>query len=51
MTDNEKELVHIIRAHDNPEKALEIAFALMLDFLVQREALQDTFSAHPRESA
>ena len=51
MSDNELELLHIIRTSENPEKALEIAFNLMIDFLTKREAPQDTSSAHPPESA
>lgn len=51
MTENELELLYIIRTSENPEKALEIAIDLMIDFLAKREALQDTSSVHPRESA
>ena len=51
MTDNELELLYIIRTSENPEKALKIAFDLMLDFLVPPEAPQDTSSVHPLESA
>ena len=51
MTDHEHELLHIIRTHENPEKALKIAFDLMIDFLVKREVPQDTSSVHPLESA
>ena len=51
MTDHELELLYIIRTHENPEKALKIALDLMIDFLEKHEALQDTSSEHPRESA
>lgn len=51
MTDHELELLHIIRTSENPEKALKIAFDLMIDFLEKHEALQDTSSEHPLESA
>ena len=51
MTDNELELLYIIRTSENPEKALKIALDLMIDFLKPREAPQDTSSVHPRESA
>ena len=51
MTDNELELLNMIRTSENPEKALKIAFDLMIDFLVKREVLQDTSSVHPLESA
>ena len=51
MTDHELELLYIIRTHENPKKALEIAFELMIDFLTKREALQDTSFERPPESA
>lgn len=51
MTDNERELLNIIRGHDNPERAVEIAINLLLDFSRKREVPQDTSSAHPLESA
>ena len=51
MTNNELELFYIIRSHDDPEKALQIAMSLMIDFLAKREALQDTFFERPPESA
>lgn len=51
MTDNELELLYIIRTSVNPEKALKTALDLMIDFLAKREALQDTSSARPPESA
>lgn len=51
MTDNERELLNIIRTHDNPERAVEIAINLMIDFLAQHEVPQDTSFERPRESA
>ena len=51
MTNNERELLNIIHQHDNPERAIEIALNLMIDFLKQREEPRDTSSVHPRESA
>lgn len=51
MTNNEKELLNLIRTHDNPERAIEVALKLMVDFLERREELQGTSSARPRESA
>ena len=51
MTDNEKELLNIIREHDNPERAIEIAIGLMITFLEMREELRDTSSVRPRVSA
>ena len=50
MTENELELLYIIRSNENPEKALKIALDLMIDFLEKREAPPDTSSAHPLES-
>ena len=51
MTDNELELLYIIRNYENPEKALKIALDLMVDFLGKHEALQDTSFERPPESA
>ena len=51
MTANEKELLNLIRTHDNPEQALDIAIGLMIDFLEQRGELRDTSFEHPRVSA
>lgn len=51
MTDNEKELLNIIREHDNPERAVGFAIELMIDFLKKREVPQDTFSEHRQVSA
>lgn len=47
MTDNEKELLHIVRGHKDPTYAVEFALALMIDFLKMREAPQDTSFGHP----
>ena len=51
MTDNELELLYIIRNYEPPEKALKIALDLMVDFLGKHEALQDTSFERPPESA
>ena len=51
MTENELELLYIIRNHENPEKALKIALDLVIDFLNEREAPQQTSHARPPESA
>ena len=51
MSDNEKQLISIIREHDDPEQAIEIAIKLMFDFLEKREVPQDTSFEHPRVSA
>lgn len=50
MTDNERELLNIIREHDNPEDAIAIAIQLMVVFSTKREVPQDTLSALLRES-
>ena len=51
MTDNEKELLTIIRQQDNPAQAVDIAIKLMIDFLEKREVPRDTSFEHPRVSA
>lgn len=38
MTDNEKELIRIIRENDNPEQALMTAAVIILGFLKQHES-------------
>ena len=48
MTANEKELLNIIRTHDNPEQAIEIAIELLITFLDEREVPRDTSSAPHR---
>ena len=37
MTDNERELIRIIRSSKDPEKTLDFAFALIQSFLAERE--------------
>lgn len=51
MTENEKALLEAIRNHPEPERAVEIAINLMIDFLAKRGVPRDTSSVHPRESA
>ena len=51
MTENEQELLNIIKNHDNPDRAVKIAIELMIDFLKMREAPPDTFFERPPESA
>ena len=51
MSDNEKELLNLINAHDNPDKAFEIAFNLLIEFLDGREEPQDTYSARLQVTA
>lgn len=50
MTNNERELLNIIRDCENPEYAAEMALNLLIDFLAKHEELQDTSSVHPRVS-
>ena len=51
MSNNEKELLSIIREHSNPNQAAEIAIKVMIDFLKQLGVPQDTSFEHPRVSA
>lgn len=51
MTNHEKNLIDIIRTHDNPEQAIEIAIKIMIEFLEQDESSQGQPLACPRESA
>lgn len=51
MTENELELLYIIRTSENPEKTLKTAMDLLIDFLGKHEALPDTSFARPPESA
>lgn len=51
MTNNERELLNIIRGCENPKRATEMALNLLIDFLATREEPQDTSSVHPRVSA
>ena len=38
MTENEKELIKLIRENDNPEQALVTATVIILDYLKQHES-------------
>lgn len=38
MTENEKELIKMIRENDNPEQALMTAAVIILGYLKQRES-------------
>jgi hypothetical protein len=51
MTNNEKELLNIIRNHGDTEQALNIAINTILEFLAQHESSQEPSVASPRESA
>lgn len=41
MTENEKELIKLIRENDNPEQALLTATVVILDFLTQHESSEE----------
>ena len=49
MTENERELINLIRENDNPQQALAIAMELMIDFLEKYGVPQDTSSVLHRE--
>ena len=51
MTDNERELINIIRDCENPKYAAELALNLLIEFLAMHGEPQDTSSAHRQESA
>jgi hypothetical protein len=40
MTENEIELIRIIRENDNPDQALKMAVTIILDFLKQHESYE-----------
>lgn len=41
MTDNECELIQMIRENDNPEQALHTAVSIIIDFLKQHELSEE----------
>ena len=45
MTDNEKELIKLIRENDNPEQALMTAAVIILGFLKQHESSEEQVPA------
>lgn len=51
MTDNEKELIEIIRENDNPGQALMAATVIILGFLKQLESSEVASVACQREHA
>lgn len=51
MTDNEKELLNIIREYDKPTDAVEIAIKVILEFLKQDEPSQEPPFVYPQVSA
>lgn len=51
MTNNEKELLNIIRQHSNHTQALKTAMELMIDFLTNYEEPQGTSSVLRQEAS
>lgn len=49
MTDNEQELIKLIRENDNPEQALMTAAVIILGFLKQHESSEEQVVAYLRE--
>ena len=47
MTENERELLQMIRQHPNPEKAFDIALKIILESLELDESSQEPPSASP----
>ena len=45
MTENEKELIKLIRENDNPEQALMTAAVMILGFLKQHESSEEQVPA------
>ena len=45
MTDNEMELIKLIRENDNPEQALMTATVIILGFLKQHESSEEQVPA------
>ena len=50
MSENELKLINIIREHDTPTRAIEIAIGIMLEFLAQGESSQEQPPAYQQES-
>ena len=51
MTENERQLINIIRNNENPEQALITATAIILDFLTQRGSSEVQAADSPRVPA
>ena len=49
MTNNEKELIKIIRENDNPSRALMTATLMILGYLKQHESFEEQDVADLRE--
>ena len=51
MTDNEKKLLDLIRDHNNPKKAMVIAFTVICSYLAQPQSSATPSVADFREFA
>lgn len=51
MTTNENKLLSMIRNHNNPEQAVEIAIQTIVEFLERLQSSQEPSPVYPRESA
>ena len=51
MTDNEKELINIIRTSEAPQKVAEYMLNLFLDYLRTNAPSEEKAAVSPRESA
>ena len=51
MTENEKELINMIRENDNPEDALMTATVIILSYLKQHESLIEQAPVYLQEHA
>ncbi len=51
MTENEKELIQLIRENDNPARALMTATVIILGFLKQHGSSEEQAAADLREHA
>lgn len=51
MTETEIEVISLIRNHESPEQALNIALELLIEFLDGHEKPQYTSSVPPRATA
>ena len=51
MTENEIELINIVREQDNPVQALMIAINIIVSYLMQRESSLKPSPVVPRERA
>ncbi len=49
MTENEIELINIVREHDNPVRAMMVAIKIIISYLMQHESSPRPYSADLRE--